>query len=262
MSVLQNVGDIQETRNYDIFKLVKGNREINRSHVNRLKEKISRRDLKEIPITCGSADANGVYPIFDGQHRFMAKKELGKPIRFIVTKNMRADDISELNTDTSNWNQKNFLKKWVDKGLSDYIYFKIFIEEYGLENKFSVAITLLNNSFRRERTQEEVFVNGLFKVVDKEESENTIRFINRILTEIDSSKCKNSFFYYAILHVINHPGFDRNHFIRKVEKLSAKFKGATNSQEWVDIMDKVYNKHNQGIKKFKPIRFRDFKTNS
>jgi hypothetical protein len=62
--------------------------------------------------------------------------------------------------------------------------------------------------------------------------------------------------------VINHPGFDRNHFIRKVEKLSAKFKGATNSQEWIDIIDKVYNRHNQGIKKFKPIRFRDFKTNS
>ena len=45
---------------------------------------------------------------------------------------------------------------------------------------------------------------------------------------------------------------------KKVEKLSAKFKGATNSQ---DIINKVYNKHNQGLKKFKPIVFRDFKTN-
>ena len=42
MSAIQSVGEIQETRKYDIFKLVKGNREINRSHVNRLKEKISR----------------------------------------------------------------------------------------------------------------------------------------------------------------------------------------------------------------------------
>ena len=50
MNAIQSVGEVQETRNYDIFKFVKGNREINRSHVNRLKEKISRRDLKEIPI--------------------------------------------------------------------------------------------------------------------------------------------------------------------------------------------------------------------
>ena len=49
MSAIQSVGEIQETRKYDIFKLVKGNREINRSHVNRLKEKISRRDLLDEP---------------------------------------------------------------------------------------------------------------------------------------------------------------------------------------------------------------------
>ena len=49
MNATQSVGEIQETRNYELFKFVKGNRAINRSHVNRLKEKISRRDLKEIP---------------------------------------------------------------------------------------------------------------------------------------------------------------------------------------------------------------------
>ena len=63
MSAIQSVGEIQETRKYDIFKLVKGNREINRSHVNRLKEKISRRDIKEIPILVGSKYKNGQYPI-------------------------------------------------------------------------------------------------------------------------------------------------------------------------------------------------------
>ena len=50
MSAIQSVGVIQETRNYGLFDFVKGNRDINRSHVNRLKDKIKRRDLKEIPI--------------------------------------------------------------------------------------------------------------------------------------------------------------------------------------------------------------------
>ncbi len=73
MNATQSVGEIQETRNYELFKFVKGNRAINRSHVNRLKEKISRRDLKEIPILVGSLDKSGKYPIFDGQHRFAVK---------------------------------------------------------------------------------------------------------------------------------------------------------------------------------------------
>ena len=50
MNAIQSVGVIQETRNYGLFDFVKGNRDINRSHVNRLKDKIKRRDLKEIPI--------------------------------------------------------------------------------------------------------------------------------------------------------------------------------------------------------------------
>ena len=261
MNATQSVGEIQETRNYELFKFVKGNRAINRSHVNRLKEKISRRDLKEIPILVGSLDKSGKYPIFDGQHRFAAKSELNKSIRFIVVKSMRPDDISDINTDNSNWVSKNFLNKYVEKGNEDYIYYSSFMEEYGLQNKFSVTTTLLNNSCRRERAQEEDFDRGLFKVADKDESEDTIQYINKILTEIDSSKCKNSFFYYSLLHAINHTGFNRSHFLKKVEKLSAKFKGATNSQEWLDIIDRVYNRHNQGLKKFKPIIFRDFKTN-
>ena len=261
MNATQSVGEIQETRNYELFKFVKGNRAINRSHVNRLKEKISRRDLKEIPILVGSLDKSGKYPIFDGQHRFAAKSELNKSIRFIVVKSMRPDDISDINTDNSNWVSKNFLNKYVEKGNEDYIYYKSFMENYGLKNKFSVATTVLNNSSRRTTAQEDDFDDGLFKVADKEESELTMQYINKVLTEIDSSKCKNSFFYYSMLHALSHVGFNRSHFLKKVEKLSAKFKGATNSQEWLDIIDRVYNKHNQGLKNFKPIVFRDFKTN-
>ena len=92
MSAIQSVGVIQETRNYGLFDFVKGNRDINRSHVNRLKDKIKRRDLKEIPILVLSKNKQGKYPIFDGQHRFAARSELNKPIRFIVTEKLKADD--------------------------------------------------------------------------------------------------------------------------------------------------------------------------
>ena len=119
-----------------------------------------------------------------------------------------------------------------------YIYYKSFMDDHGLKNKFSVATTILNNSSRRTTAQEDDFDDGLFKVADKEESEQTIQYINKVLTEIDSSKCKNSFFYYSMLHALSHVGFNRNHFLKKVEKLSAKFKGATNSQEWLDIIEK------------------------
>ena len=91
MSTVTSVGDIHETKDYNLFDMVKGNREVNRSHVNRLKDKIRRRDLKELPITVLSKNKSGKFPIFDGQHRYLARSELNKPIRFIVAEKLKAD---------------------------------------------------------------------------------------------------------------------------------------------------------------------------
>ena len=262
MSKITNVGTIKETNDYNLFSFIKGNRAINRGHVNKLKDKINKKDLNEIPLLVGNKNhKTGKYPIIDGQHRFKARAELNKAIRFIIVNAIKSDDISTMNTNNSNWVNKNFLNKFVEQGNYEYVYYKLFMEDNGLKNLFSVCTTILNNSNRRTKAHEKDFVEGNFKVIDKENSITNILYINMILSEINSHKCKNSFFYFALLHAIYHTGFDRVHFINKVRKLSAKFKGATSSTEWLDIIDLVYNRHNQGIKNFKPIIFRDFKSN-
>jgi hypothetical protein len=261
MNKITDVGTIKETNDYSLFSFIKGNREINRTHVNKLKDKINKRDLFEIPLLVGDKDRSGKYPIIDGQHRFTARSELKKAIRFIIVDRIKSDDISLMNTNNANWVNKNFLNKYVEQGNKHYIYYKSFMQENGLKNLFSVCTTILNNSGRRIIAHEKDFVEGNFKVNNKEISEQNINFINLVLSEINSNKCKNSFFYFALLHSIYHPGFNRKHFLNKVRKLSAKFKGATNSTEWLDIIDTVYNRYNQGIKNFKPIIFKNFKTN-
>jgi len=78
-------GIIYETTNYDLFKLAKFNRGTEKSFIPRkLKEFLTLIDcdkfffsLQEIKI-----NLNGV--IFEGHHRFLALKERGLPIRFIV----------------------------------------------------------------------------------------------------------------------------------------------------------------------------------
>ena len=58
-------------------------------------------------------------------------------------------------------------------------------------------------------------------------------------------KCRIAMFYFPLLHAMGHVGFDRKHFLHKVEKQSKKFKGASNSVEWLEIIDYVYNKYNK-----------------
>ena len=240
------VGKVYETYNYDMFVKVKGNRAINQAHVNRLAKKMGTRFLKELPIIVGPKNRDGKFPILDGQHSSDSRSALGKPIRYIVTQHIRPDDISAMNTDKLNWTDKDYLNKYVEKGNEHYIFYKEMMEEFaGLKAKFSVWTTILNNMWKRNTELEQQFKSGLFSITeaDKKEAKKTAKYINDVVAEIP--KCRIAMFYFPLLHAMGHADFDRNHFLHKVRMQSKKFRGASNSKEWLEIIDYVYNKYNK-----------------
>ena len=240
------VGKIHETYNYNLFEIVKGNREINSSHVNRLAVKMTKRFFKELSIIVGPLNKNGKHPILDGQHSFNSRVKLGLPVRYIIVEHIRPDDISEMNTDKLNWTDKDYLSKYIGKNNENYVFYKTIMEEFSvLRAKFSVWTTILNNTWRRNVDLEKEFKSGLFAITEagKKEAMVTALYIKDIITEIPS--CRIAMFYFPLLHAMGHPSFDRKHFLHKVRKQSKKFKGASNSQEWMEIIDDVYNKYNK-----------------
>lgn len=71
---------MNSTKNYDMFEFITANRSINRSHVNKLKKSLSEYGfLSSQPITVSND-----MKIIDGQHRFIACKEMGIPINYQV----------------------------------------------------------------------------------------------------------------------------------------------------------------------------------
>ena len=72
------VYQVYKTNNYDIFKLMPNNRNVNLTHVGRLK--LSFKEMYLIsPII-----VNSRMEIIDGQHRLHAAKELNLPIYYII----------------------------------------------------------------------------------------------------------------------------------------------------------------------------------
>ena len=82
---------IHETRDYSMFKTVKGNRTIDKSHVKRLVREMKKKDL-ELPIFINENDE-----VVDGQHTLEARKELNKPIRYIRGKFENEFDVAVMN---------------------------------------------------------------------------------------------------------------------------------------------------------------------
>lgn len=242
----QEVGTIYETYDYDKFIKVKGNRAVNIAHVNKLAKKMDNRFLKELPIIVGPKNKNGKYPILDGQHSGDSRKATGRPIRYIIAKHIRPDDISSMNTDKLNWQDKDYLNKYVGKSNEHYIFYRDMMEEFScLKAKFSVWTTVLNGVWKRNTDLEKQFKDGLFSITedDKKEAKKTAKYLKDVLAEIP--KCRIAMFYFPLLHAIGHVEFDREHFLHKVRKQSKKFKGASNSVEWLEIIDYVYNKYNK-----------------
>lgn len=75
---------IKKTSNYEKFKIIDWNREINKPNVKKLvEENLVKFQLHKFPILVTKN-----YKIIDGQHRYYASQELGCPIYYIVANDM------------------------------------------------------------------------------------------------------------------------------------------------------------------------------
>lgn len=112
--------NIYETTNYELFKLKEDNRDIRSRNVDKIKDSI----VKYGYVRASIIKVGKNFEIIDGQHTYIACKNLGMPIRFAIFKDLTSDDMKALNIAGSNWTTIDFIK-------------------YNAENKHTDSIVLL-----------------------------------------------------------------------------------------------------------------------
>lgn len=112
---------ILSTTNYDLFKLLGNNRELNLLHVKRLVESFNEKYLI-CPII-----VNERYEVIDGQHRLAACRETKKPIFYIKVKGYGIKEVQIFNTNQKNWTRYDFLEMYCSEGRKPYLEFKEFM---------------------------------------------------------------------------------------------------------------------------------------
>ncbi len=110
------------TIDYDRFKFKEDNREINIGLVTRIVKSIN-----EIGYDSSKPiKVNKDMEIIDGQHRFLACKQLGLPILYDISKN--ADDhrtLILLNANQEPWRTGDYVYSWAKTGITCYQKFLI-----------------------------------------------------------------------------------------------------------------------------------------
>ena len=110
------------TENYDLFKVMDKNRDID--HVKKIIKSIKKVGYVAVPII-----VNERMEIIDGQNRCEACRELGLPIYYIVIAGLDIIHCRSLNIGQSNWKMKDYIKSYSVEDIS-YKYLSNLISQF------------------------------------------------------------------------------------------------------------------------------------
>lgn len=125
--------DVLKTNNYSLFRFSGLNREP--KHAKKIVDSINNNDLTMFNPILVTFTEEGYLLIIDGQNRYLACKELGIPIYFILSEEADIDDAPNLNSASKNWSIEDYIRHYARRGNENYIFL------LNLKDKYNAPIT-------------------------------------------------------------------------------------------------------------------------
>ena len=234
------MSQIQKTTDYQIFKRMDGNRNLDRFHLKKLSSAIERdNQLNVHPII-----VNKDFYIIDGQHRLEVAKSLGIEIFYI-----QSDTVTDLHVIEGNVNQKGFeVDNYIDyfaikEKNPVYIELKGMLKSTGLKPKALLTLILgvvSPNILNFLKT-------GQFQFPIKEDPNKVMELYFDFLAYAKDKRLKpismftNHNFTRALRWLYNTTGFESQVLFKKLDMRWFDLKPQRASEEWYALLINIYN---------------------
>lgn len=232
---------IESTTEYDKFNFIPWNRAINQEHVVKLRLSMEMFGFdRAYPLKVSRN-----FEIIEGQHRYLAAKDLGIPILYVVSDEDVGDAIMRHQTLTRTWKKQDYLHYWKERGLPAYLMvdrlqkrFKLSIEKIiacvcsthlggGGSRIFSDGKLTLPKSMLG---YEELITN----ILDLVEEVNTA--LGKKATFTNSIR-----FWAAAAALFDDPRFDVERFFKKLQLRIATLHHCVTKDQYLEMLKDVYN---------------------
>lgn len=225
---------IVKTSEYKDFKFLPGNRIINHMQVSKLKKSIEHNNLTSIrPIIC-----NERMQIIDGQHTYLACKELAYPIFYITRPGGNIEDVRSLNSSTKNWNGSDYLYMWVQRGNKNYVVLNEFIERWRFNLRDSIRLlNATDNSEQRSSSQD--FKDGNFVISDVNLANKWAEMIYDFSSYTDYFR--NRSFVIACTKIFKLRQYKHKQMVSKLVAQGKKIPLKEGYREYLKELDRIYN---------------------
>lgn len=234
---------VHATKDYDLFKILKGNRKVNQLHVKRLASSFKSHYLFS-PIL-----VNEKWQIIDGQHRYLAAKELGLPIYYIVISGYGLNEAHILNVNTSNWKKEDFLTSYCDLGLVPYLQMRQFMldfpelgfqaAEYLLTDNVSGANSRRDIPFTGGRHRAKSFQEGEFTIPDLAKSYDNAEKVMMFKPYYDGFN--RGIFVCSLLTIFRNENYNHAEMISKLAQQPTALTHCTSTIQYKMLIEEIYN---------------------
>lgn len=233
---------VYETDQYDDFNFLEENRDISYSHVAKLMENI--KEGFEMPPLIVDEEMN----VIDGQHRLKAHKQLKRPVRFIIQRDMKENTLQRANTDIIKWTTDQHVAYHSKQGNEHYIKLEAF-KEYS-ELPWNNTVRLLGKgSDPNVRSIAKILQHGLFIVTHEEDAYNFVdEVVMRMRMESPSSKVVSA------LKGLYDAGVDTKRLVTAVNVTEDEIALINAIPKIMETIAKVYN---TDLKRSDQIKFKE-----
>lgn len=250
---------VMQTENYDMFKLMAGNRKINQSKVKQLTSEIWRNGL-QIPIV-----VNENYEVADGQHRLQACRELGVPVMYIIRHGITIKDAANANTAGSNWTTRDWINYHAEQGNEEYrklVDWIAFCNDEGMTN-LNLAIYFAQNKLTSRRFY--MYSDGIIRTGTKRlpkgvqkmhDLGSSVRLGKWEFANLDVARdllyayldfketavwAKKLNFVTTLIKVMRIKAFDRKQLLKQIESYPQMWHNCPTSDLFLDMIENIYN---------------------
>jgi len=223
---------VHTTQDHSLFRPLNGNRQVNQLHASRIKKSM------EDSVLVSPIIVNENYEIIDGQHRFQALQELGKPVHYIVNKGYGLRETQILNVNHKNWNTEAFLASYCDLGYDDYLRFRDFHDGYEFSITASLAIAL-NKTGGSGGNVLNAFRDGSLEFDDVDGARDRADRI--VMTGQFFEKYTDKVYVSAMISLFNNENFEFSHFLGKLKIQPSALQPQRNIEQYKLLIEDIYN---------------------
>ena len=235
--------EVLQTKNYEIFNKLQGNRAVNHANKERLKDSFKKNYVIS-PIL-----VNENLQIIDGQHRLQAAKELGLPVYYIISKGTGLKEVQVLNVNQKNWAIDDYVDGYIDMGKDNYRIYKTFRKQFNLPA--TQTIEILEGSSSSGSKKDKVnfknhvhnFKNGNLKIKNLKESERVAKAISSCSPFYEGYKRKT--FVAAMMGILKKDNFEIDTFLYKLSKYNNLMQDCVNVTAYTELIEEIYNYRNR-----------------